>query len=64
METKKTFLLNPYDGIIYQNEIKDVELTRISPRSYRTGEHNGFLCGITVGFVAGIMFICLFFGIL
>jgi len=63
MKHKKTFGVGDF-GLFYETETDDVKITRFSPRSYRNGENIGFMCGIAVGFVAGIMFICLFFGIL
>lgn len=47
-----------FDTIEYEHSIEcpDPKRVRISPRSYRHGETNGWLCGLTVGFMAGLLF--------
>lgn len=62
MKQRKTVLLGNH-GLFYETEIEDVKIVRISPRSYRIGEHNGWICGMTVGFMGGFMFFCFVFGI-
>ncbi len=45
--------------LFWKSTVEDVAITRISPRSYWAGEKSGFVCGITIGFVFGILFMCL-----
>ena len=40
----------------------DIREIRISPRSFRAGEHCGFVCGLGAGFVFGVMFLAAAFG--
>ena len=36
-------------------EVPDSERVRISPRSFRAGEHCGFACGLGAGIVLGFI---------
>ena len=53
-------------GDVFEHEsyIENARTVRISPRCYRNGEIVGFYCGIAVGFISGIMFICFSLGVL
>jgi hypothetical protein len=48
------------DVLCHKRYIEDVRITRISPRSFYAGKDQGFKVGLTIGWVAGIVTVCLF----
>lgn len=62
MKYRKTLLIGQ-GNLLLESVLEDVTVTRISPRSYYAGEKSGFIVGITIGLVFGIMLSCLFVGI-
>ena len=69
---KHTRLTAGRGRLSYENTQADVDMTHrvygrlvhISPRSFRMGEEMGWMSGLTVGFVAGAMFVCLALGLI
>lgn len=58
MKIEKVFSLTS-GWVFWKSTIEGAEIVRISPRSYRAGESSGFISGLAIGLVFGVLVMCM-----